>query len=453
MRFTKLAFIAVCACVWCVSLANAQELQLPSTVGEPAEGRYYSYTHNHGQDSPSDIPRAPHDSHAGGGSCGCAAGPACDGGCDAGGCDSEPWRLFPSWCGTTLTGWVALGATANGRQPASRYNGVNSFNDREEFQVQQVYAVLEHKADNEGCGLALGGRVDVLFGSDYIFTQAVGLETTRSGGAKWNNRAQYGLALPQIYGEVAWNDVNVKIGHFYTIIGYEVVTAPGNFFQSHAYTMQYGEPFTHTGGLAEYAYNDNLTLWAGLVNGWDKFDALSNQTSFLGGFKWTPDHEQYNFTFAFITGDEDGSASVVGNRTMYSSVFDYTVSDNLQYVFQHDYGWQSNVMGGGSDAEWYSVNQYLFYTINDCWKAGARFEWFRDDDGFRVAGVRPGNPNTGPFVGDFYEFTLGLNWTPCNNLVVRPEIRWDWFEGTGLPYNDGISDDQFTAAFDMILHW
>ena len=40
----------------------------------------------------------------------------------------------------------------------------------------------------------------------------------------------YGFALPQVYGEVAMGDLSVKMGHFFTIIGYEVVTAPDNFF-------------------------------------------------------------------------------------------------------------------------------------------------------------------------------------------------------------------------------
>ena len=39
----------------------------------------------------------------------------------------------------------------------------------------------------------------------------------------------------------------------------------------------------------------------------------------------------------------------------------------------------------GSNAYWYGVDQYLYYTINDCWKAGGRFEWFRDEDGTRSA--------------------------------------------------------------------
>ena len=90
-----------------------------------------------------------------------------------------------------------------------------------------------------------------------------------------------------------------------------------------------------------------------------------------------------------------------------------------------------------------------------------RAEWLRDDDGVRVAG--PGNiPGVYAwdgrgFPGDFYEVTLGLNWRPNGNWLVRPEVRWDWFDldgplgPTGLPFDGGNEDDQFLFACDAIL--
>ena len=59
-------------------------------------------------------------------------------------------------------------------------------------------------------------------------------------------------------------------------------------------------------------------------------------------------------------------------------------------------------------AEWYGINQYLFYKLNCCWTAGSRFEWFRDDDGFVVTGLRPGNP----LVGNFFarQFLRNVTW-------------------------------------------
>ena len=61
----------------------------------------------------------------------------------------------------------------------------------------------------------------------------------------------YGWAMPQAYFEVAYGNWSVKAGHFYTIVGYEVIPATGNFFYSHSLTMFNTEPFTHTGVLAD----------------------------------------------------------------------------------------------------------------------------------------------------------------------------------------------------------
>ena len=84
--------------------------------------------------------------------------------------------------------------------------------------------------------------------------------------------------------------------------------------------------------------------------------------------------------------------------------------------------------------------------INDCWSAGGRMEWFRDDDGVRVVAGNAGN---------YYEATLGVNYKPHSNFLIRPEIRWDWYDGViaggNHPFNNGQSDSQFSGGFDMIV--
>ena len=77
----------------------------------------------------------------------------------------------------------------------------------------------------------------------------------------------------------------------------------------------------------------------------------------------------------------------------------------LEYVFHHWLGVQQDGVSRGDTAYWYGVDQYLYYTINDCWKAGARFEWFRDEDGTRVGLNRPSNLNNVPYMGDFYSLS------------------------------------------------
>jgi hypothetical protein len=93
-------------------------------------------------------------------------------------------------------------------------------------------------------------------------------------------------------------------------------------------------------------------------------------------------------------------------------------------------------------AAWWSLNQYALYEINDCWGAGLRFEWFRDDKGTRVPGAATG--------ANFFEVTAGLNWTPYENLIVRPEIRGDWTQGGVVPFDNSTKPAQLSGGFDVI---
>jgi hypothetical protein len=456
MKLTKMAFAAAVA--WGIYAGSAHAQQTQGLPASYSAADYY-YFQQDAAASPSDqAPAVQADKMM-------VQAPA--GACDA--CleeeeaECEQWHLFcQKECGWNVYGFAAAGVTANEYDTPSRFNGPVTFNDRREGMLNQFYAITEKTVDTGGCGWDWGGRVDLLYGSDYIFTQAVGLETTDDGAAKWNSSPYYGLAMPQAYAEVGYNDWTVKLGHFYTVIGYEVVPANGNFFYSHAYTMQYGEPFTHTGALATYKYNDRTNVFMGLVNGWDNFDRINDTGAFLGGFTWN-NGDRLSLALTGIVSPNEPTATGTGldtNRDMYSFVMSYQLSDSWQYVFQQDTGYQKDgsiFTDGATSAEWYGVNQYLFYTLNDCWKFGGRFEWFRDDDGVRVAAVRPGNPTPNGFAGNFYEVTMGANWTPHANWVVRPEVRFDWYDGetlTGLqPYNDGDDDSQITAAFDVIFLW
>lgn len=376
--------------------------------------------------------------------------------------ECPPWRLFPQ-CegGWNFTGFIDAGITGNNRYPADRFNGVTTFNDRNEGQINQVWLTLEKMIDTEDCNWSWGGRVDGLWGTDHVFHQNAGFELHDDFSPHWNGAGNlYGLAIPQLYVEVG-NDTNsLKMGRFFTPAGYEANPSILNFFYSHAYTHQFGEPFYHNGALYKRTANENVSWYAGLVNGWDALDRETDPIGGLVGATWT-NGEGLSVAWTGVMTNDPRTGGLAGfsNRYLSSLVVSAELTDNLTYVLSSDQGWQedNNVFNQGvGGAEWYGLNQYLFYTINDCWKAGGRFEWFRDDDGARVGAVRPGNQNA-PFglAGNFYEISGGLNWSPRTNLLIRPEVRYDWFEGqslTGLlPFNAGTDTYQFTYAVDLIL--
>jgi Putative beta-barrel porin-2, OmpL-like. bbp2 len=407
-------------------------------------------------------------------------GKDCSCGSEAKGCGSECTldcpeqditRLFNCCriknCGASLTGWVNGGIMLNGDNPDSHFNGPTTFTDRDEGQLDQLYMVYEKTAEANNCGLFIGGRVDYFWGNDYYFTTSAGLDGSRRGNvARWNDddTFRYGSSLPQAYAEVDYNDLKIKLGHFYTPIGYETVPAKDNFFVTHSYTMQYGEPFSHTGLLATKPINDNLTWSAGIVEGWNTFDA-DTRAAFLGGLTYTV-KDKSTLTFMLTTGDDSTvnlpGINPVANRTMYSLVWNATLNSRLTYVAQHDLGVQQDAatLQGTDTAEWYGLNQYLFYKLNCKWTAGVRFEWFRDDDGFNVTGLRPGNPLVGNFfAGNFYETAIGLNYKPNGNFTIRPEVRYDSFHpgnaqvGSQNPFDDNNSQHQFLYGIDAIVQF
>ena len=436
MKLQKLALVAALACGLSTSSATAGDIQLTGCFDSICASDC---------DSGCDCGEP---------ACGCESAlgscdMGCDGGCD-GGCDSacgcgagcldgclagltgdcclgDPWKLFDDLPdGWDLGGWVSVGYHTN---------EVPLFNDRaDEFNLHQAWLYAE-KAIDTSCGFDIGGRFDYIYGIDGPDTQAFGIDNDHWDN-DWDNGNFYGHAIPQAYLEAGYGDLSVKVGHFYTIIGWEVVGAPGNFFYSHAYTFYNSEPFTHTGALANYQVNDNVNIWSGYSLGWDSgFE--DNGDAYLGGISAALT-DDLTVIYATIAGRFDDGDPGVENGYMHSLIADYAVSDNLQYIIQNDI-LSTEDAAGNTVRETYGVNQYLIQTINDCWAVGGRFEWYNSEGVFTDAGTD----------ADIYALTGGVNYRPNANTIIRPEVRWDFDDDNVVETLDG--DDQFTFGIDSIF--
>ncbi|MBX3411618.1 MAG: porin [Pirellulales bacterium] len=359
--------------------------------------------------------------------------------------------------------WLEQGFTWNPDSPPDRFNAGVGFNDRaNEYQMNQLYLTMAKPVCTESCQWDIGGQVDLLYGTDYYFTTALGLETHNNGTQRWNRdygpRANgaaplYGLAMPQAFVDVyaPWGyGARFRLGHFYTIIGYETVPAVNNFFYSHSYSKLYGEPFTHTGFLSSYNILPSTAILAGVVRGWDTWEDINNDQGFLGGITWNSPERFASFAYSVYAGQEQNELLGEPNSTMvmFSAILTLRPSECFTYVLQYDRGFQENAAGPQfqNDADWYSIVQYFLRDINPCWAWGCRFEWFRDEEGTRL--------DTNGNRGDFFECTLGLNWKPNANLLVRPELRIDWSQTKGpLPYDGQSDSNQLLIATDVIYRF
>ncbi|TWT57476.1 hypothetical protein KOR42_08370 [Thalassoglobus neptunius] len=356
----------------------------------------------------------------------------CSDSCDAsGGCDSCSSCYLWEGCGfdlgTTLCGecspidiggWLQSGYT-------SRSTGL--FNTRpNKWATHQAWLYAEKVADGSN-GFDWGFRGDFMYGLDANDTQAFGNEPGNWDYENGFDHGQFGFAIPQLYGEVAFGDWSIKAGHFYTLLGYEVVTAPDNFFFSHAFTMYNSEAFTHTGALATYSASDNVTLYGGWTLGWDtgfnQFDQFGKKgNSFLGGYSFGIG-DNISFTHIITAGD----FGWIGDGYSQSIVVDVALSDKLNWVIQSDLlnsdnrvtDANDNLIGFEDGNETIGLNQYLLYSVNECFGVGGRAEWWKSNG------------------ASVYALTGGVNYRPTPNLVVRPELRYQWDPGND---NAGIEN-------------
>ena len=329
--------------------------------------------------------------------------------------EGDPWELFPETCrGLKIGGWFQAGYNSKSDGKFNSHPG--------RVNLHQGYLYAEKVADGE-CGLDWGFRTDLVYGVDAQDTQAFGNNPGHWDFQNGFDHGIYGWAVPQAYVELAACDLSVKFGHFYTLIGYEVVTSPDNFFYSHSFTMYNSEPFTHTGAIATYNATDRLTGYFGWTAGWDTgFDMYNGGNSFLGGFGYSlTDNVKMTYITCF------GDLGWRGEGYNHSLVFDVSVTEKLNYILQSDLvasdGW-FNVSTGEylpGQRDDVGVNQYLIYQLNGCWALGGRLEWWKRDG------------------SSLWEATAGVNWKPHPNFVLRPEVRYNW--GSGLANNFGSAID------------
>jgi len=326
--------------------------------------------------------------------------------------EAKKWNIFKrDDKALDISGWTQFGYH-------DRNNGL--FNDHEKKgTVHQVWFAFDKAYDADAEGLGFGYHFDLMYGADAPNTAAFGntdgwdVESSDDGNG-------FGWAMPQLYVETQLNDWTITVGKFYSIAGYEVVQAPGNFFYSHANTMVNSEPRTHTGVLASKTTESGLDLTLGYSSGWDTGFQSHGSNGILGLGKAIGD----NITMSYVTTFGDLSDTESGYT--HSVVMQIELGEKMDYVFQSDYV--------DTDARYHiGVNQYVFYTVSEDITVGARLEWWRD-------GIDLGPDSR-------YSSTVGINYRPATkfDMVLRPEMRIDW--------DDTSVDTNVIFGMDAIIQY
>ena len=383
------------------------------------------------------------------GACSACGSPSCNG-CAPYGCGIGLCNLRQALCKNVCwSGFMNGGYFTNFK--GDRSNGYTDCWSNNIPTFNTLYISGVKKAFTGGCGFDYGFGIDFAFGEDTrLFRAARGWDENWYTGHMYNpdseayDIASYGFAMPQLYMEMAINNWTVKAGHFYGLLGYEGATANSRFFYTKGLLCSVS-PVAQTGALVSYNGFQNLDMTLGWVNGWNNgFDNSEYGEGMVTG-AFTYHMNQYaSLKYAFIAGTSDlaGVCGFIGpyaqdqvKRKNPGSLHNVVAEMQLTGCLK-----TASILyyGDFKDVRLLVLGQHFYYDLNCCTKAGFRAEWLKASD------VNDTEVTT---------FGVGLNYHPCGyqNLVIRPELRYDRVTGGYAQQALNGRPDQFTIGFDIMM--
>jgi len=259
-------------------------------------------------------------------------------------------------------------------------------------------------------------------------------------GADWSGNGQFtgvtgdngDFEIEEVYANYApdWSHgLSAKFGKFVTLLGAEVIEAPLNMNYSRSFLFGYAIPFTNTGVMFNYPFNDTLQTNLGVVNGWDNVADNNSAKTFMGNVAWAP-NANFSLAVAGIYGGENNNSS--SHPRGVADVVSTITVDPVTISLNGDYGTQGAAALNGGTAEWYGFSGIVGATLKDLigLPTGAylRGEVFRDQGGYRT-----GTDQT------LWEITCTGKYFITDKLTVWLEYR-----------HDGSDESVFTKSGEIV---
>ena len=313
-------------------------------------------------------------------------------------------------------------------QPQQNGNVGRSLTDKtaDTFSMNAAKLWFEKAANPEG---GAGFRIDMMMGSDvqYYFNNLTKDNTSASPTAFAFEQAYVQFIAPLGFwseSKVLPHTVDIKAGRMVTLAGNEVIEGPMNWNISRSVSFGFGIPFTHTGVRATYAlFNDYLTVYQGINNGWDVDLDNNSYKTFENAFSFSP-LKDVKWTTATYFGPENNTASG-GKRFLATNVLGWDATKKLSLAGEFDIGNQPRVDTALDDtfhtAQWFDYAAYVRYKFTEKWAAAYRFEIFDDSRRYRNW-TGAGTAGAARDLGN----TLTLEYKPYENMIARAEYRIDY---------------------------
>jgi len=332
---------------------------------------------------------------------------------------------------TTLSGYVdtsAIWKFGTGNALVGRsYDGTGK---QDGFNLNAVKLTLEKPVD-EG-NWSAGYKTDLLFGPD---AGAFRGQTLAGGDGSSLSIKQAYVALRAPVG----NGIDIKMGVFDTVVGYEVFDSVNNANYSRSYGY-FLEPLSHTGLLLSYQAADWVSFSAGVANTYN--DAAINGRAVRVGHPGAPlitsaeSEKTYmasiNLTAPESWGSFQGTTLNLGavnglnggptdTTMLYAGLSAPTPMESVRVGLAYDHRLTSSTAAGfGSSYAWAGA-AYVSFKASEKLTLHSRAEYATGTDGTYGYLNGPNNDNRNQLFGA----TLTADYSLWENVVTRAEFRWD----------------------------
>ncbi len=353
---------------------------------------------------------------------------------------------------TTLSGYVSTsaiwepGTSRAGVSgiPARAFDGPQSKQDG--FNLDVVSLTLAKPVSEGDWGA--GYLAQVWAGPDAVGFNTSAPNPAGSGGDFAVKQAYVDLHAP------IGNGLDIKLGHFNYIGGYEMPDAGDNpnYSRSYAWTL---EPASHTGLLLSYKVCDALNLMAGVANTYNNGINWRGQRAGSPNVSETEKTYMAQFTltapesFGFLKGatlsstvvnglnnasGDAGSALSSGHITCWqTSATVPTPLKGLTLGASYDYMDGPNLpFAPGVDTKSKYANAttlYLMYQATEKLKLNGRAEYTTASDGFWYT------PAATSHNAELLGLTGTVDYSLWANVISRVEVRWDHSLTGDRPYD------------------
>jgi hypothetical protein len=370
---------------------------------------------------------------------------------------NQVWTALSS---TTISGYVDTSAqwnfgTGNANQAGYAYGPGKA----DGFNLDAVKVSIAKPLDE--AQWAAGYQVDLVYGPN-----AQTLGTSGSGSEFAIQQAYVALRTP------VGNGLDVKIGVFNAIIGYESFDAGKNpnWTRSYGYTI---EPTTQEGVLASYQFAEWLTAQAGVAN---TFGPAIGSRAYPPGGNRAESYKTYMGSLA-LTAPKDmgwleGSTLYLGcingfnssqsgftdthlyaGATLNTPVKDVKVGAAFDYVFGGNYA----AAPSGFTTDQWNIAGYVSFRMTEKMSLHGRVEYYS-----RSGEFQPNGDEGWTLPSKAFELTGTLQYDLWKNVISRLEFRWDHaangqdaFGGEYPPVGTGdpVLKNQYILAANFIYQF